>query len=381
VDLHPVAHQVPHGLRRRVAVRVVGADGHQRDPRPRGRQEPRVGVGAAVVRHLEHVGADVGPPVEDALLGLRAQVAGEEDPHAALGDPDQQAEVVGRRRRGGDLRRRRQDLDGGGADRAAIAGHEGHPVRAGPAGQRVDAPSAVIGRRERAGAHLVHLPSGERAGEAGHVVGVEVREQHQRHVADAQPPQAPVLGTDVRAGVDQHRLARRRRDDERVALSHVAGHHVGGRGRPAPHDLPERPAHQHHTDHDGQEDRSGGGAAPQQDDDHPEQQGQQDRAHGPGRPGGHAVGDARRPVRDQHQPADRPARDPHQRIGHRRDHGGQHGGREPQDRRHRHRGGGEQVGRQRDQRDLPGQRGDQRGGGHPRGRAHRDGVRQRSRDP
>jgi hypothetical protein len=91
VHLHPVPHEVRHRLRRRVAVRVVGSHRHQRHPRPGGGQEPRIVVGAAVVGHLQHVGVDVDPPVEDALLRLRAQVAGEQDADAALRDPHQEA--------------------------------------------------------------------------------------------------------------------------------------------------------------------------------------------------------------------------------------------------------------------------------------------------
>ena len=256
VDLHPVAGQVLQRPGRGLAVRVVRTDRHQGDARAGRGQEPRVGVRAPVVRHLEHVGTDVDPPVEDALLGLGVEVAGEEDAHAALGDPHQQAEIVGRGRGGGDLGWRRQHLDRRGADRAAVSRHEGHPARPGAAGQRVDAAHPGVRRGQRAGGHLAHTPAGQRPGQAGHVVGVEVRQHHQRNVVDAQPSQAPVLQHDVRAGVDQYGLPRPGRHHEGVALPDVAGHEVGGSRRPAPHHLPQRPADRDHPDQ-GREERPG----------------------------------------------------------------------------------------------------------------------------
>jgi hypothetical protein len=65
-----------------VAVVVVGADRDQRHPGAGGGEEVRVDVGAAVVRHLEHVGVQVGAAGEDARLGPRAEVAGEQHPDA-----------------------------------------------------------------------------------------------------------------------------------------------------------------------------------------------------------------------------------------------------------------------------------------------------------
>jgi hypothetical protein len=72
---------------RRMAVIVVQPDGNDCDLRVRGLQEPRVGIGAAVMGHLQHVGADVGARVEHGLLLLDLGVAGQEYAHAANGGP------------------------------------------------------------------------------------------------------------------------------------------------------------------------------------------------------------------------------------------------------------------------------------------------------
>jgi hypothetical protein len=61
-----------------MAVVVVGADRDQRHPGSGGGEEVGIDVGAAVVRHLEHVGAQVDPAVEDPSLRLGAEVAGEQ---------------------------------------------------------------------------------------------------------------------------------------------------------------------------------------------------------------------------------------------------------------------------------------------------------------
>jgi hypothetical protein len=89
VHLHAVAGEPGQRGCRRVPVRVVRTHRDQGDARTGGGQEVRVGVGAAVVRHLQHVGAHVDAPAQDPGLGLGVEVAGQEDPHTALGDPHQ----------------------------------------------------------------------------------------------------------------------------------------------------------------------------------------------------------------------------------------------------------------------------------------------------
>jgi len=70
-----------------MAVGVVRTDRDKRHPRPGGLDEGGIGVGTAVVRHLEDVRPQVDAGGEDARLGRRAQVAGEQDAEPALGDP------------------------------------------------------------------------------------------------------------------------------------------------------------------------------------------------------------------------------------------------------------------------------------------------------
>jgi hypothetical protein len=73
-----------------VAEGVVRADRDQPDPGTAGGQEAGVGVRAAVVRHLEHVGPQVDFFGDQAGLGLGAEIAGHEHPDAANSDPDDQ---------------------------------------------------------------------------------------------------------------------------------------------------------------------------------------------------------------------------------------------------------------------------------------------------
>ncbi|MGY1770776.1 hypothetical protein [Blastococcus sp. SYSU D00813] len=83
VDPHALAGQPAQEPARGVAVGVVGADRHDGHLRTAGRQEGGVVVGAAVVRHLQHVGRQVDAPAHQPLLGLCAEVAGEQHAQAA----------------------------------------------------------------------------------------------------------------------------------------------------------------------------------------------------------------------------------------------------------------------------------------------------------
>jgi hypothetical protein len=79
---------------RGVAVGVVRPDGHERDPCPGRGEELRIGVCAAVVRHLEDVGGQVDTVAHEPSLRLGAEVPGEEDPQTVDGHPHDQGEVV-----------------------------------------------------------------------------------------------------------------------------------------------------------------------------------------------------------------------------------------------------------------------------------------------
>jgi hypothetical protein len=88
----------------------------------RGRQEARIGVRAAVVRHLEHVRLQVHAVPHQAGLGLGTEVAGQQDPQAADRDAGDDGQVVRLGTRGGALRRRRKDLHLDVAERPSVAG-------------------------------------------------------------------------------------------------------------------------------------------------------------------------------------------------------------------------------------------------------------------
>ena len=66
--------------RRRVAIVVVEADADDGDLRVNRGKEVRIEVGRPVVRHLQHVGPQVGSGREEVLLSLDLRVAGEQDP-------------------------------------------------------------------------------------------------------------------------------------------------------------------------------------------------------------------------------------------------------------------------------------------------------------
>jgi hypothetical protein len=252
VDLHPGAGQPGEQPRRGVAVGVVRADRHQGDPGARRGEERRVGVGAAVVRDLEDVGAQVDAAREHPRLGGRAQVAGEQHPDAALGHPHDQGQVVGLGGRRRDLRWRREDLERRAAHRPDVAGQQQLAPRAGPLGERVEGGQPVVGRGQRAGGDRADLPALQCPGEPAGVVGVEVGQQHQRQPVDAQPVEAAVDRPDLRAGVDEHALPRPGGDHQPVALPDVAGDEDGRRRWPAVGRLAQRPAEHHQADRGGQ---------------------------------------------------------------------------------------------------------------------------------
>jgi hypothetical protein len=129
-----------------VPVGVVRADRDQGDPRAGGGQEPTVGVGAAVVRHLEHVGPQVDPARDDARLRRAAQVAGEQDPDPALGHAHDQRQVVGRHRGRGDLRWRGEHLDRRRPHRPTVAGDEDGAFGPCPTDRGVQTAGPVLGR-------------------------------------------------------------------------------------------------------------------------------------------------------------------------------------------------------------------------------------------
>jgi hypothetical protein len=71
-----------------MSVGVGGPHGHQGDPGARRGEEPGIGVGAAVVGHLEHVGGQVDTVPDEAVLRIPAEVTGQQRPETADRHPD-----------------------------------------------------------------------------------------------------------------------------------------------------------------------------------------------------------------------------------------------------------------------------------------------------
>jgi hypothetical protein len=220
-------------LGRRVAVGVVRSDRDQRHASSGGGEEVRVGIRAAVVRHLEHVRSQVGTAGEDACLGVRAQVSREQHPKPPVRDTHDERQVVRLGVGGGLVRGRRKHLQNGAAHGPAVPRDQDCPLRLGAAHCAVERRRPLVGRRQRAGRYQADVPPVQSARQPGHVVGVQVREDDQRQGIDPQPVEAAVDRADVRAGVDEDPLPRRRGHDEGIALAHVAGHDQCVRRRPA----------------------------------------------------------------------------------------------------------------------------------------------------
>jgi hypothetical protein len=362
-----------------VPVGVVRADRDQRHGRATGREEAGIDVGAAVVRHLEHIGGQVGAVGHDPGLRLRTQVAGEQHPDPALGHPDHQAEVVrlgpGDRPPGVGG----EHLDVRAADLAPLARNE-HDVRSPGTGHHLlQVRHPLVGGCQRSGGHLAHLPAGERSGQSGHVVGVQVRQQDEREPPHPEPVQAAVDESAVRSGVHQHRLSGPGREHERVALPDVTGdHHRVGHGPAAAH-LAQRPAQGDDPHHRGERQRPQSRPPDERPPRAHQQAGEEHRTACARRPARGAVEHGGGPLGHTDQPAHRPAGAPGEDVGGPWGHRGRQRRQQAQHRGRRHGGSGQQVRRQRDHADHPGQRGHQRRGDDPRGRAHRQGVGEQPR--
>lgn len=332
-----------------------------------------------MVRHLEHVGAQVHPAVEHPRLGRGTQVAGEQHPDAARGDPHDQRQVVGLGGRRRDLRGRGEDLQAHAAHLPPVSGDQHLAGGAGPGDRGVEGPGPLVGRGQRPGGDGAHLASLQRAGQPADVVGVEVGQQHQRQPVDPQPVEAAVDRADLRAGVDEHPLAGTGRHHQGIALPDVAGDQDRPGRRPAVGRLAQRPAEQHEADQRRHSERAQPPVAPQRQTGEQQQDGEQQGSARAGRPAGGAVGQAGRGPRHEDQPAHRPARQPGEGLPADRQDRPDEGGEQAQHRRRCHGGRGEQVGRQRHGADQAGQACHERRGGQPGGRGDRHGVGRRAR--
>jgi hypothetical protein len=374
--VHPHARLSQPGQQPRggVAVRVVRADRDQRDPGSGGGEEIRVGIPAAVVRHLQHVSAQVRAVGEDPRLDLSSEVAGEEDAESPHRDADDHGEVVGLCAPGRPFWHRGQHLHLRDADRPPVAGYEDGPLSPAALDERLERLHPVVGGRQRPGGDDADVPAGKCSRQAGGMVGVQMGHQHQRQRVDTEPVEAAVDGADVRAGVDEHPGVRARGQHEGVTLTHVAGDRDGARRRPPAHRLPERPAQHHQAEDGGKCQRTQPLEPPQRPAGDHEQNGQQHRAGRPGRPARGAVGHIRRALRDEDQPSRRPAGSPDEGIAHGwNQHPEQRGGQAEHGRRW-NRGRSEQVRGERDEADRSGETGHDRRGHRAGRRAHGERI-------
>ena len=364
----------------RVAVGVARADRRDRDPGAHGVEERRILVVAAVVGHLQDVGTKVGAALQEVALRLRLDVAGQQEPGRPDVDAQDERGVVRVRPRTAVGPGRRQDLP---------------PQRAGPADLPEPRPPdrhahsrsggadrlALLGRVVlRPDLHQSDPPAAEHAGEAQHVVGVQVGQDDDRHHLDAEASQAAVDRAGVRPGVDDHRGPVAGGERDGVALPDVADD-----GEPAG----RRPGRLHGLQaarHDGGPRGAGQQDVPQPWDregrhDHPRQRDQPERTRPAVRPrdrrpryGGPGAG-------DQHQPGSRQPARPGEQLRDRQ--GDRRGDRrqDPRDGRGRHGRGGEQVRRDGEQSELGRQRHDDRAARHRRRGRDRQRGRQRHRQP
>ena len=362
-------------------VGVVGAEGDHRDRRPGGGEELRIGVAAAVVGHLQHVGPQVRAVAHQPGLGLGTEIAGQQQPEPADGHPDDEGQVVGLGGRGGPPRRRGENFQRRSTDHAPVAGHQHDVPGSGVPDDAVERRGPVVGRRKRAGGHHADRPPGERSGETADVVGIEVGEEDQRQLVDPQPVEAPVHRTDVGAGVDEHATAPSERQHQTVALPHVADHQRRSGGRPPVQGLAQRPAGDDEPGECGQGQRPQPGEPPERPAGSAQHRPESERTRRARRPAGRGVGQVGRVLGHQHQPAHGQPGDHDEGIGQGWcDHAGERG-EQPQHRGGWHRRCGEQVRRQGHQAHRPRQPGDDRRRRQTRRSAHRHRVGRPVRPP
>ena len=205
VHAHPGPRQPGQQPLGRVPVGVVRPHRDQRHAGAAGREEGRIGVRAAVVRNLQHVGAagrSRTARIRASASALRSPVNRIRTPRC--GDPDDHRQVVGLRGGGGPLR-----VGGEHLDRRRCRPSAGPRAR-GPCARRrcrrTRRSNAAARSSEGASVPVATTPTvaaGERPGEPSRVIGVQVRHQDEREGVDPEPVQAAVDRPDVRPGVDQ----------------------------------------------------------------------------------------------------------------------------------------------------------------------------------
>ena len=192
-------------------VAVPGAGAHQHCTWADRVEELVEAVPAAVVGHLEHVGAQVDSGGQQVGLGRQLDVAGEQDrAGCGLGAHHERAvvdlrSVVRIDRRVGVARP--DDVEHEPRPPQLLAGREGHQRRTGLVGLPLHLDQRLVRLANGPDRHPAHRPPAQRAGQAVRVVGVQVADQHQGDAPHAEPAQAGVHRAVLRSGVDQHHPA------------------------------------------------------------------------------------------------------------------------------------------------------------------------------
>ena len=171
----------------RVPVGVVLADPDEGDRGPGGGEEAgRVRV-AAVVRHLQHLGAQRGGVAKHERLGEHLGVAGEEHPAVCVIEPQNERDLVEVVADGAGSRRRERD-ELGRAEPHPITGFEGrerHATALGRCTGHVRGPGGTLVRRVRADEQRAHAQSPKDRRQAAAVIVVRVGQHHRVEPADA----------------------------------------------------------------------------------------------------------------------------------------------------------------------------------------------------
>lgn len=309
-------------------------------------------------------------------LGVRFEVAQQEEGHS--GGPHQQghARVVrpfGDRSPG----RRPQYLPLQRPGPAPLPVHRGD--HGNPGGRRRPSHELRLPRRlfQRGDLHHAHRAPPQHPRQASHVVGVEVRQQEQRHPPHAQFSQAFVHRTGIGARIHHHGRARSDGEDGRVPLPDRALH-IAPAGRRPPFD---RTSDQRRPQYGQEQCHRQGGGKPSPEPEPPAEPHHRQGGRGEQQPSAHPAGppqlrpgQARPASGHRRDPPGRHSRAPGQQLRHRPAQRSRRQCGEPQDRRGARRQLRQHVAGHRHQAHPRRQHGDDRGADRLRGRRGRQSL-------
>ena len=304
------------------------------------------------MRDLQHVGGQIHAPVEQGLLGIALEVAGEQHPKPFRDEPQHDGAVVGvavRAVPGCGV----QHLPAHPAELPDLADRRAHDRDA--AGTHPAQQSCALDRGLVQGPDLdgADGPPPQQARHAFDMIGMQVGQHEQRHPTDPQPSQAGVDRARIRSAVDDQRGAGAGADGEAVPLADVAaGQHPAGR-------RPRRPGQHEHQPGQHRARCPSGADPPKPAASQQQKQGAGQREHQQRTEP--ALGQRQRGPRlagpglgDQDQPVGGQPGQPGGELGRRHADGGGQRGHDAEQRRRGHRRDREQVGRHRQQPHLAG---------------------------